>query len=179
MDEYDRLVIDIVSEFPGFQLIKKKNSTLMKAANVALLILSLGMMRTFMQSFTTVVFFKVFTPESWDTQDRIATLKHERVHMRQLKRYGRLWFTVSYLFLWFPIGLAYYRKKYEQEAYEESMRHFASKHGITWIESEHYREQMISHFTSAQYLWTWPFRGQIEEWFDDAVAKVRNEMESA
>jgi hypothetical protein len=97
--------------------------------------------------------------------------------MLQMKRYG-LWFKISYLFLWFPTVFAYFRKKYEQEAYEESLRNDAAANGIEWIEDKAYRERIISYFTSAQYFWTWPFRKSIEQWYDQTVAKIKDELDT-
>lgn len=176
MSAYAQLVSEMEKEFPKFQLVEKKSSSLMSVLNIGLKILTLGKMQTFMTLFTTTIGYKVYTPTGWHNLDRIGILKHERIHMRQMRRYGSFWYFFSYLFLWMPIGLAYFRKKYEQEAYEESMRHLAVTHGVGSIEDVNYRNQIINYFTSFEYAWTWPFRESIEKWFDNTVGKIKLEM---
>jgi hypothetical protein len=176
MTNYERIIAELRSEFPKFKLVEKKNSFLMKVINIFLLVITFGKMKTFMVNFTTTIGYVVYTSTNWKDFDRVGILKHERVHMRQMCQYGWLWFAVSYLFLPLPCGLAYFRKKYEQEAYEETMRHRARKYGIEQIEYPAYRESIISNFTSAMYLWTWPFRKSIETWYDSTTANIRLEL---
>ena len=177
MSGYERIIAEMLNEFPKFRLVEKKKSFLMKAINVFLLIITFGKMKTFMKSFTTTLGYTVYTPEKWEESfDRIGILKHERVHMRQMREYGRIWFSVSYLFLWFPCVFAYFRKKYEQEAYTETLRHSAKTYGIKYVESTFLRESIISSFTSASYFWTWPFRKSIEAWYDETVNSIRLEQ---
>lgn len=176
MDTYDKIIAELKDEFPKFKIIKKSDSTLMKALDIGLKIITFGKMKTFMKNFTTTFLYTIYTPEVWDEIDKVGVLSHERVHMRQLQRYGILWFWFSYMFLWTPCVFAYFRKKYEQEAYEESIRYKAKTRGIKYVESDEYREYIIGNFTSASYFWTWPFRKSIEEWFNTTIDKVRLEM---
>lgn len=176
MSAYEMIIAEMKDEFPKFKLVEKKNSLLMKALNVFLKVITFGLMKTFMTNFTTTMAYTVYTPSRWNILDRTGILKHERVHMRQMRRYGRVWFSLSYTFLWFPTIFAYFRKKYEQEAYETSMRHSAQSYGIKYIEDVKYRERMVARFTSAQYFWTWPWRRSIEKWYDGVVAKIKEEI---
>ena len=176
MDKYSKIIAEMEKEFPKFKLIEKKDSPLMKAVDIFLKVITIGKMKTFMTNFITTVGYKVYTPPEWKEIDRIGVLRHERIHMRQMRHHGRIWFTLSYLFLWLPSGMAYFRKKYEQEAYEESMRYRAVTYGIRYIEDTAFREVTINHFTSAQYFWTWPFRKSIEKWYDSTVKIIRLEM---
>lgn len=171
----DTFILALKKEFPKFRLVEKKNSLLMKVINIFLRVITFGKMNTFMSDFTTTIGYAVYTPTNWDTFDRVGVLRHERIHMQQKERYG-LWFSISYLFLWLPIGLAYFRMRYEQEAYEESMRYVSRKFGIEVIESEEYRKNTIKHFTSAEYFWTWLFKKSIEQWYDDTVKCLRLEI---
>lgn len=176
MSTYEKLMLDIADEFPGFRIIPKSESTLMKVLNIFLKIVTLGMMKTFMSNFTTVVGCKVYVPSKWESFNKSAILRHERVHMRQAKREGRIWFGFAYIFVWFPIGFAHFRKKWEQEAYEETMRIVAGKKGgMAVLKHEDYRNNMIKRFTGPKYVWTWPFRKSIEKWYDETVAKIKLE----
>jgi hypothetical protein len=176
MSDYEMLIAEMKDEFPKFELIEKKDSAFMKALDIGLKIITFWQMTTFMTKFTTTVGYKVYTPVDWDQHDRVSVLKHEAVHMRQMRRDGRVWMWFSYMFLWFPCVFAYFRKKYEQEAYEVTIRHRAKESGIRVIEHPEYREMMIKRFTSAQYFWTWPFRKSIEKWYDGVVEQLRLEL---
>jgi len=173
---YEMLIAEMKDEFPKFELIDKKDSAFMKALNIGLKIITFWQMKTFMTQFTTTVGYKVYTPSLWEEKDRVSVLKHERVHMRQMRRDGRVWMWFSYMFLWFPCVFAHFRKKYEQEAYEETLRHRAQTGGMRYLEHPEYRESIISNFTSAKYFWTWPWRKSIEEWYDGCVRKIRLEL---
>lgn len=179
MSAYEKVLAEVTKEFPKFQMVEKKDSFLMKIINVFLLVITFGMMRTFMTQFTTVIRYKMYVPSSWEDRSntqKISTLKHECTHFRQLQRYGAIWFTISYLFLWFPTVFSYFRKKYEQEAYEESMRYMAAEYGAKALENLEYREQMIRRFTSYKYFWTWPWRKSIEHWYDSTVMSIKANM---
>ena len=101
MLEYDKLINDLSNEFPGFEIIPKNQSTLMKIINVILKILSFGLMKTFMTTFVTTIGSKVYVPSSWewDETSKISVLRHERVHILQKKKYT---FAVSYTHLTLP-----------------------------------------------------------------------------
>ena len=47
---------------------------------------------------------------------RTVLLRHERVHLRQRRRYGFLPFAILYLIPLLPLGLAYFRARFEWEA---------------------------------------------------------------
>jgi hypothetical protein len=176
MTEYDKLIADMKDEFPKFQVIDKKDSLMMKAINIFLKIITFGQMKTFMTHFTTTVGYRMYVSSRWLLADQVGVVKHERVHMRQMRRHGKIWHALSYLFLWTPCVFAHFRKKYEQEAYEESMRHRATTYGLKHIKGAEYREGIISNFTSAKYFWTWPFRKSIETWYDATVQKISDEI---
>ena len=102
----------------------------------------------------------------------MAVLRHERVHMRQRRKYTMPLFSFLYLFFPLPIGLAYFRAKFEWEAYEETMRAVYEYCGPDFLKREAFKENVISHFTTAQYAWMWPFRSTVEKWYDEAVRKI-------
>jgi len=160
-EEYNGIVAEMREEFPKFRIVEKKDSKLMKVIDVFLKVITFGLQKTFMTNFITTVLYTVYTPPGWDDMDRVGVLKHERRHMRDMRRVGVVWFAFSYLFLWTPAVFARFRRNYEQAAYEESMRHRAAKHGIAAIEDAIYREETIKHFTSASYFWTWQFGSSI------------------
>jgi hypothetical protein len=109
---------------------------------------------------------------SWPWEGRAAILRHERVHMRQRAKTWFLWYAIKYLLLWFPCFFAYFRMKYEMEAYEESMRADMEYYGGHLLRDSEYRRRMIGHFTNAQYFWTWPWSRRIERWYDDTADQL-------
>lgn len=174
-EDYDRLLDDLKAEFSDFEVINKNDSGLMKVIDICLKTLTLGQMKTFMTSFITTLGNKVYVPASWNSKSiisKIEIMRHERVHMRQSKKYGRFVFSVLYLFVPLPCVLAYFRKKFEMEAYEESMRALYQYKGADAFTPQ-LKEFYVSQFTTANYFWMWPFRKGVELWFDDTVKKIK------
>lgn len=168
---YEDLVSEIRAEFPDFEVIPKSQSRLMLLIDGILRVLTFGRFRDFMWSYTTTLGTKVYTPKDWGlwtNATRNAILRHERVHMRQARRYTRLGFSLAYLFLPLPFGLAYCRAKFEMEAYEESIRARYELLGKSGLSGD-FRESILSQFTGPAYLWMWPFRSYLERWYDGVV----------
>jgi len=164
---------DIEREFSSFVMIRKEDSWLMRLINVVFFILTFGQMKAFMTSFTTTLGTAVYTPKQWDTfspMSKAVILRHERVHMRQARKHTWLWFSFLYLFAFFPVGLAWYRAKFEMEAYAETLRAY-HEYGVD-IQRGDIKARMLQHFTTAQYLWMFPFSGYLSRWFDETVAEI-------
>jgi hypothetical protein len=158
------LCLSIRGEFPYFRLVEKRTSSFMRVLDVCLKLITFWRMKSFMTDFTTTIGYTVYTPlewDSWSERSRVAVLRHERVHMRLKDRDG-FWFSVKYLLLPFPVLWAYYRMKYEMEAYEESMRVLWEYRGAEGFTAE-YKAFTMSVFTGASYFWTWPWKKRIEE----------------
>jgi hypothetical protein len=173
MSEYELLLIEIRKDFPKFSLKDKASSTFMKLLDLCLKLITFWRMKTFMSKFTTTIGYTVYTPASWEgmsTKVRCLILKHEAVHMQQRKDHGSFWFSFSYLLLPFPVLWAYYRMKYEMEAYEVTVQvkwEYFGRRGFT----PQAREAMIKRFTGPSYFWTWPWRKRIETWYDELVSR--------
>lgn len=164
---------EISCEFPNFRMRRKEDSRLMKIIGFMLFMLSFGKNRDFMRRFTTTIGNTIYTPEGWETRLPISqciTLRHERVHMRQARQYGRLKFSFLYLFWPVPFIRATWRRRFEQEAYEESIRamYEYGEDPTNFV----FRVRMTAHFTSSEYLWMWTKREDIEEWFDAVVSRT-------
>jgi hypothetical protein len=179
MGALDSCVAKIKEEFPDFKLVPKEESTLMKVCDFLLKLITFWQMRVFMTQFTTTIGYTVYTPTTWDAfpeLSQVGVLTHERVHMRQRKKYG--WFLFSFLYLFFPLPtlFAYYRRKFEQEAYAESMRYLAERRGVGILEDPSCRESFVEKFTTAQYFWTWVIRSHVERWYDRVLAQLKTEL---
>lgn len=166
-------------EFPDVQLVMKSESRLMRAIGAFLTVASFGKNRDFMRSYYTTIGTTVYLPTAWETsreESRTIVLRHEVVHMRQARRYGRLLFSLLYLFAFLPVGLAYFRAKFEKEAYEESLRARAELLGPDSLGSPELRRAMVGHFVGPDYLWAWPFRKSVERWYSEAVERIKKEI---
>lgn len=177
-EDYDKLVKETVEEFPDFSIVPKADSRLMRAIGIFLKVVTFGKNAGFMTSFTTTVGNTIYTPSEWSKktpEEKVRTLRHERVHLRQQRRHGRIWFSFLYVFAWFPVGLAKFRRDFEMEAYEETLRAIVEQRGAQFIFNRTLKEHIVSHFVSSSYFWTWYKRKDIEKWYDDARERILEE----
>jgi len=174
VDLSERFVDEIRQEFPAFRIVPKAESPLSKAIDVALRMVTLGGQSRYMSHYHTVIGDTLYVPETWAAMgdvDRVILLRHERVHLRQRRRYGLLAMALLYLLPLLPLGLAYGRARLEWEAYEETLRATAEHYGEAAL-ADPLRQQIVSRFTGPDYGWMWPFRRAVEHWYDTAVAKI-------
>lgn len=172
MNKYDKLLLEIKEEFSNFELLPKDNSKMMNIIDFILKITSFGKNKFFMQKFVTTIGNKVYLPTEWliySENVKCEILRHERVHMRQAKEFGNLLFSFLYLFVFFPIGFAYYRAKFEKEAYEESLRALYEYHGADALLDPKTKKIMVEYFVGPSYGWMFPFRTNIEKWYDNFI----------
>src|SRR5258706_5860871 len=96
----DAFLREIIAEFPTFGVIPKRTSGLQKAIHVALAVLTFGGQRVYLTRYHTVMFGKLYVPDSWETMrdlDRYVLLRHERIHLRQRRRMGDVAMAFVYL----------------------------------------------------------------------------------
>src|SRR5215813_9794860 len=102
-----QLIAEIGEEFPGFRLVPKRGDRLSAAIDVALRLVTFGAMRAYLTHYHTVIGYTVYTPDSWETAaevDQVIVLRHERVHLRQRKRYGLPLMAFLYFVPFLPLG---------------------------------------------------------------------------
>jgi len=133
-------------------------------------IVTFGKMNTFLTNYTTTLGRTIYYPFGWNInkvdEGDYVVLNHEIKHVKQAlslcpscPTVGILLFSILYLFIPLPIGFAYFRWKFEREAYRVSW--------YTWLELgrkpklDFYIEQM----TGPNYLWTWMIKSQVRLWF--------------
>lgn len=176
-DRLTALLRDIEAEFPSFRIRKKRTSTLQRAIDVALKVVTLGGQRVYMTRYHTVLFGTLWVPDAWELMSddaKYVLLRHERVHLRQRRRLGDVGMTFLYLVPFFPVFLAYGRARLEWEAYVETIRATAEVFGVA--EAEALRGEILARFTGPDYGWMWPFPRTVRRWFDEALADVRAEL---
>jgi hypothetical protein len=172
----DAFVEEIRREFPRFSIKPKRASALQRAIDVALRIVTLGRMRTYLTHYHTVLFGTLWVPDAWSETadlDRYVLLRHERVHLRQRRHLGDVAMTYVYLIPLLPLGLAYGRARIEWEAYEETIRATLEVFGPEAARA--LKPGIVARFVGPDYGWMWPFRGTIERWFDEALARIEEE----
>lgn len=172
------LLDEITEEFPSFRIVYKHASPFSWLIHHGLRVLTLGGQREFLTGYYTVIGNTLYVPDSWDTLDpigRAILLRHERVHLRQRRRYGSLGMALIYLIPFFPIGLAYGRARLEWEAYRETLRATAELQGLSLARSPALRAQIVGRFVGPAYAWMWPFRRVVERWYDSALAELAEE----
>ncbi|MCA9599128.1 MAG: hypothetical protein KC776_37715 [Myxococcales bacterium] len=175
------LIQEIREEFPTFRIVHKSGDSLSRAIDVALRVLTLGRMREYVSHYHTVIGTTLYVPEGWDETpdlERVITLRHERVHLRQRRRWGLPLMTFLYLIPYFPLGLAYGRARIEWEAYTETLRATAELKGLDAARSPQLRREILRRFTSADYGWMWPFESQVGHWYDRAIEDIEHSMTS-
>lgn len=172
----DELKREIRAEFPGFKLAPKGGSRLMKTIGWFLTVLSFGTSKKFMEMYTTTIGTTVYTPLSWNgwtEHEQMALLRHERVHMRQARRLGRVWYALLYLFVPLPFLLAYFRMRFEREAYAETIRAWIDYGGALAVTRSEI-DWVVGHFTGPAYLWMWPFKASLRAYFEKVAEEARN-----
>jgi hypothetical protein len=176
----DAFVEEMKREFPRFRIRPKSESALQRAIDVALKVITLGGQRAYLTRYHTVLGDTLWVPTAWaDSGDdaRYILLRHERVHLRQRRRYGFLGMAFLYLVPIVPLGLAIGRARMEWEAYVETLRATAETRGLEAARDPALHDELVRRFTSADYGWMWPFPRTIRRWIAEALASIEQELE--
>jgi len=174
----DAFLAELRSEFPRFVILDKRTSPVSRVIDRALRIVTLGGQNEYLTRYYTVIGDRLYVPPTWDEIDPIdavVMLRHERVHLRQRRRYSMVGMAALYLAFPLPLGLAWGRARIEQEAYEETLRATYELKGEHALRSPALRRRIVEQFTTAAYGWMWPFPRAIERWYDAAVERIARE----
>ena len=175
MDRYAALVDALRTEIPGFRIVRKDRSPLHRAIHRALIVVTFGQMRSYLDSYQTTIGKTVYVTADWDDWSpdrRYVTLRHEAVHLRQFRRLTLPVMAFLYLLVPLPMGLAYFRARFEMEAYAETIRAAAEVWGRSYPTATEYRKYVIDQFLGPSYGWMWPFRSSLERWYDGILATL-------
>jgi hypothetical protein len=175
VNRYDSLVEALRVELPGFRIVRKDRSRLHRAIHHVLIVVTFGRMRSYLDSYQTTIGKTVYVTADWDDLDpdqRYVTLRHEAIHLRQFRRYTLPGMAVLYVLLPLPLGLAWFRARFEMAAYAESIRAAAEVWGPEYPRRNSYRAHIIDQFVGPSYGWMWPFRASLERWYDRVLASV-------
>ncbi len=172
---YRDLVAALRGEFPKMRLVKKCDSRLHRAIHHALRIVTFGGMNNYLDCYQTTIGNTIYVTADWDDRDaneRYCTLRHEAVHLRQFRTWTLPGMAILYVLLPLPLGLAYFRARFEMEAYAESVRACADVFGPELPRSDAYRDRILAQFVGPSYGWMWPFRGALERWYQGVLESL-------
>jgi hypothetical protein len=165
---YARLVDELTRD--GVRLVLKHEVWHQRAIHHLLRALTLGGQPQYLERYVTTIGRTIYLTPDWHAravEDRFMTLRHERVHLAQFRRYGLLPMALAYLLLPLPAGLAWCRMALEREAYAETVRAAYELGGRAATDG--LRAHVIRQFTSGAYGWMWPFPRAMGRWYDALV----------
>lgn len=150
-------------------------------------LITLGSNREFKTRYYTTFGPVIAVPEGWESRSlvgRIATLEHELVHVEQCKSFGlgNVWlglipFGFLYLFFPLPVGFAYFRWRFEREAYVVGIDAELQLRAPTSVDIIALRHHLISNavaqLTTGAYAWTFPFPTRARAYFEREVLTAR------
>ncbi len=142
-------------------------------------ILTFGRQSRFLAEYHTVIGYTLYVAPTWEVLsdvERFVLLRHERVHLRQCRRFGLWGLALLYLIPFFPVGLAYGRARLEWEAYSETIRAQFEIRGIPTLRDPNLREHIVRRFVGPDYAWMWPFRGAVEKWYDGLIQELSDQV---
>lgn len=166
---------ELRAEFPAFRVVPKGESRFCRLLDVVLKIVTFGAQRRFLTHYHTVIGGTLYVPPTWEGRsaaEKVVTLRHERVHLRQFRRYGRVGMTLLYLLPILPVGLSWGRARLEWEAYAETLRATAELLGPEAARDPRLHDHIVRQFTSGAYGWMWPFPTVVRRWIVDEVARL-------
>ena len=169
---YQALLDDIRKEFPGFRVVKKMDSRFQRMIGTALAVITFGGQNVYLTHYQTTIGQTVYVTPDWDdlpAAQRYITMRHELAHMRQFRRYTLPGMALLYLLVPLPLGLAWFRARFEWEGYAESIRATAEIYGRHAVEDPAFRANLIEQFTGPSYGWMWPFPRQVSRWVDGVL----------
>ena len=172
---YEQLLEEIRKEFPGFRVVLKTDAWTQRAIHQLLRVLTFGAQSAYLDSYQTTIRRTVYVTPGWDSlpdEQRYVTMRHEREHLRQFRRYTTPLMAFLYIFVPLPVGLSWFRAHFEKQGYAESIRAAAEVWGLDHVRHPLHREYVVSQFTSGSYGWMWPFRRSIETWYDGVVTEL-------
>jgi hypothetical protein len=175
MDVDEEYLEALRAEFPRLRVIVKAGDPFSKLIDGALRVLTLGGQRHYMTRYVTTMGSTIFLPTEWRERSavsRYVTLRHEAVHLRQFRRYGRVGTALLYLLPILPLGLAYGRARLEWEAYAETLRATYEVRGLEAARDPALHAHIVTQFTGPAYGWMWPFPQAVNGWIDRLVLEL-------
>lgn len=171
----EQFLLGLRQEFPAFRIVPKHDDLFSHAIDWALKLVTLGAQRHYLTHYHTVIGYTLYVPPGWVHMSdigRVILLRHERVHLRQRRRYGFVLFAFLYLVPFLPLGLAYGRARLEWEAYRETLLATVELQGLASLADGRLQDEIVRRFVGGDYGWMWPFPERVRGWIDEAIAEM-------
>ncbi|HSN98423.1 MAG TPA: hypothetical protein VLS89_08995 [Candidatus Nanopelagicales bacterium] len=175
----DALLEDLARRPRPIRVVKKGACWHQRCAAGALYCVTFGGQRTYLSHYVTTLGRTIYVPDDfdeWPPTRAWQILRHELVHVAQFERYGWALMIVLYGVLPLPVGLAWFRARFEWEAYVETLRAVAESEGMEAARSPALEEEIVRRFTGPDYAWMWPFPGMVRRWIREALEGIEREM---
>ncbi|AKT43666.1 hypothetical protein [Chondromyces crocatus] len=160
------------------RIVRKGGCWHQRCAAAGLKLVTFGGQRTYLTHYVTTLGRTIYVPDDFDTWSPTRAwqiLRHELVHVAQFERYGWGLMILLYGVLPLPLGLSWFRARFEMEAYAETLRAVAESEGMDVARSIELREEIVRRFTGPDYAWMWPFPGMVRRWIAEALARIERE----
>ena len=144
-------------------------------------LVTFGGNRTFLTQYLTTIGPVIGVPVGWDPKlpQHAPVIAHELVHVEQYRKLGigSAWvgvvlFGLLYLLLPLPMGLAYFRWRFEREAYARGFTLELEQAKVQGDDALTLRGYLIDFGTEqlsgSAYGWAWP-RLWVRRWFEENV----------
>jgi hypothetical protein len=174
----DQLLSEMAAGDRPVRVVQKRRFWHQRAADLGLRLVTLGGQRTYLTHYVTTLGHTIYVPDDfadWAPGRAWEVLRHELVHVRQFERWGWLGMVVLYGMLPLPMGLCWFRARFELEAYRETLRAIVELEGPEAARCPRLRAQLVRRFTGPDYGWMWPFPRTVERWLDEALADAVDE----
>jgi hypothetical protein len=189
---FDELWAKTQKEIPGARIVMHKDSTLRKVIfgllKALVWVFTFGKGRTNWDTFTTTISRTLYVPDTfwwWSDEDRYRLLRHELVHLRQVRswpfpflnhwgvwRINSLIFGICYLLV-LPVRWTL-RAKFEREGYTQTMLVWWELHE-RWNNSEaveRYVAWMVKTFGTSVYFFM-DSKKHAEKWARETIEKIK------
>ncbi len=151
----------------GAKLVYKKDSKFWR--NLEKFVAAITPNKHLNEGTTTTYGKTIYLADGFDDlpyEQRAETIAHELVHVEQFKRMTWVGFMFVYVFVFFPIALAYGRYWLERQAYLTGYKVFLS--ALPEEEKPFWKEDLPKEFAeymaSGTYYWGWPFKKSSRKW---------------
>ena len=170
-----RYLSELCQEFPGLRCVDKAGDPLSRIIDLGLRVLTLGGQDRYLSRYVTTIGRTLYFPSDWagrSPESRYVTLRHEAVHLRQFRRFGRIGTAFLYLVPLLPLGLAWGRARLEWEAYAETLRATAEVLGAEAARDPALHAHIVAQFTGPSYGWMWPFPRRVRDWIAGTLREM-------